>query len=74
MDDYIYNYIQSNNHKGHKMKIKLKELEKNIPDRITGMETVGEKVVVSFPNGRLVILPDDQKPQMGYSLRKQSRK
>ena len=52
----------------------IKELKKNIPDRVLDVHTEGQVTVVTFPNGRLKVMPNHRKPQMGYSLRNGGRK
>ena len=54
--------------------ITIKELKKDMPDRIMGVHTEGEVTVVTIPNGRLKIMPEHRKPKMGYSLRNGGRK
>ena len=52
----------------------IKELKKNIPDRIIDVYTEREVTVVTFPNGRLKIMPEHRKPKIRYSLRNGGRK
>lgn len=54
--------------------VTIKELKKNIPDRILDVYTEGQVTVVTIPNGRLKVMPNHRKPQMGYSLRNGGRK
>ena len=49
--------------------ITVKELQKNVGDRITDVYTEGDTTVVQIPNGRVKIMPDSKKPQPKYSLR-----
>ena len=49
--------------------ITIKELRSSIPDRILDVYAEGEVTVITFPSGRLKIMPEDRKPKMGYSLR-----
>ena len=52
----------------------IKELKKNIPDRIIDVYTERDVTVVIFPNGRLKIMPEHRKPKVKYSLRNGGRK
>ena len=52
----------------------IKELKKNIPDRIIDVYTERDVPVVVFPNGRLKIMPEHRKPRVKYSLRNGGRK
>ena len=52
----------------------LKELKKTVPDRMLDVYTEGMVTVVTIPNGRLKIMPENRKPKMGYSLRNGGRK
>tara|TARA_R100001244_G_scaffold44805_1_gene40620 strand:+ start:411 stop:584 length:174 start_codon:yes stop_codon:yes gene_type:complete len=52
----------------------IKELKKNIPDRIIDIYTEGDVTVVTFPSGRLKIMPEHRKPKVKYSLRNGGRK
>ena len=54
--------------------ITVKELQKNLKDRITDVYTEGDVTVVQIPNGRVKIMPDSKKPQPKYSLRNGGRK
>ncbi len=54
--------------------ITVKELQKNVGDRITDIYTEGDITVVQIPNGRVKIMPDDKKPEPKYSLRNGGRK
>ena len=54
--------------------VTIKELKASIPDRILDVYTEGRVTVVTFPSGRLKIMPKNRKPQMGYSLRNGGRK
>jgi hypothetical protein len=54
--------------------ITVKELQKNVGDRITDIYTEGDVTVVQIPNGRVKIMPDDKKPEPKYSLRNGGRK
>ena len=54
--------------------ITVKELQKNVGDRITDIYTEGDVTVVQIPNGRVKIMPDDRKPEPKYSLRNGGRK
>jgi len=54
--------------------ITIKELRSSIPDRILDVYTEGRVTVVTFPSGRLKIMPEDSRPKMGYSLRNGGRK
>ena len=54
--------------------ITIKELRSSIPDRILDVYTEGRVTVVTFPSGRLKIMPKDSRPKMGYSLRNGGRK
>jgi len=54
--------------------ITVKELQKNVNDRITDVYTEGDVTVVQIPNGRVKIMPDSKKPQPKYSLRNGGRK
>ena len=55
------------------MMITIKELRSSIPDRILDVYTEGRVTVITFPSGRLKIMPEDRKPKMGYSLRNGGR-
>ena len=46
--------------------VTIKELKKSIPDRVLDVYTEGQVTVVVFPNGRLKVMPNHRKPQMGY--------
>ena len=52
----------------------LKELKKTVPDRMIDVYTEGMVTVVTIPNGRLKIMPENRKPKIGYSLRNGGRK
>lgn len=52
----------------------IKDLKKNIPDRIIDVYTERDVTVVVFPNGRLKIMPKHRKPKIKYSLRNGGRK
>jgi hypothetical protein len=52
----------------------INELKSSIPDRIVDVYTEGRVTVVTFPSGRLKIMPEDRKPKVGYSLRNGGRK
>jgi|TARA_R100000656_G_scaffold8642_1_gene9642 hypothetical protein len=52
----------------------LKELKKTVPDRMLDVYTEGMVTVVTIPNGRLKIMPENRKPKIGYSLRNGGRK
>ena len=54
--------------------ITVKELQKNVGDRITDVYTEGDITVIQIPNGRVKIMPDSKKPQPKYSLRNGGRK
>ena len=54
--------------------VTIKELKKNVPDRILDVYTEGRVTVITFPSGRLKIMPEDRKPKIGYSLRNGGRK
>ena len=54
--------------------ITVKELQKNVGDRITDVYTEGDTTVVQIPNGRVKIMPNSKKPQPKYSLRNGGRK
>ena len=54
--------------------ITVKELQKNVNDRITDVYTEGDVTVVQIPNGRVKIMPEDKRPQPKYSLRNGGRK
>jgi len=54
--------------------ITINELKSSIPDRIVDVYTEGRVTVVTFPSGRLKIMPEDRKPKVGYSLRNGGRK
>lgn len=54
--------------------ITIKELRSSIPDRILDVYTEGEVTVITFPSGRLKIMPEHRAPKMGYSLRNGGRK
>ena len=54
--------------------ITIKELKSSIPDRILDVYTEGEVTVITFPSGRLKIMPEHRAPKMGYSLRNGGRK
>ena len=54
--------------------ITVKELQKNLKDRITDVYTEGDVTVVQIPNGSVKIMPDSKKPQPKYSLRNGGRK
>ena len=54
--------------------VTIKELKASIPDRILDVYTEGRVTVITFPSGRLKIMPKDRKPKMGYSLRNGGRK
>jgi len=54
--------------------ITVKELQKDVGDRITDIYTEGDVTVVQIPNGRVKIMPDDKKPEPKYSLRNGGRK
>ena len=47
--------------------ITINELKSSIPDRILDVHTEGEVTVITFPSGRLKIMPKDRKPKVGYS-------
>ena len=52
----------------------INEIKSSIPDRIVDVYTEGRVTVVTFPSGRLKIMPKDRKPKVGYSLRNGGRK
>ena len=52
----------------------INELKSSIPDRIVDVYTEGRVTVVTFPSGRLKIMPEDSRPKMGYSLRNGGRR
>jgi len=54
--------------------ITVKELQKDVGDRITDVYTEGNVTVVQIPNGRVKIMPDNKKPEPKYSLRNGGRK
>ena len=54
--------------------VTVKELQKNVKDRITDVYTEGDVTVVQIPNGRVKIMPEDKRPQPKYSLRNGGRK
>ena len=54
--------------------ITVKELQKNVNDRITDVYTQGDVTVVQIPNGRVKIMPENKRPQPKYSLRNGGRK
>ena len=54
--------------------ITIKELKSSIPDRILDVHTEGEVTVITFPSGRLKIMPENRAPKVGYSLRNGGRK
>ena len=54
--------------------ITIKELKSSIPDRVLDVYTEGEVTVITFPSGRLKIMPEHRAPKMGYSLRNGGRK
>ena len=56
------------------MMITIKELRSGIPDRILDVYTEGEVTVITFPSGRLKIMPEKRAPKLGYSLRNGGRK
>jgi len=56
------------------MMLTINELKSSIPDRIVDVYTEGRVTVVTFPSGRLKIMPEDRKPKVGYSLRNGGRK
>ena len=56
------------------MMITIKELRSSIPDRILDVYTEGDVTVITFPSGRLKIMPEHRAPKMGYSLRNGGRK
>ena len=43
--------------------VEIKELTKNLPDRIGRVYSEGNVTVVEIPNGRLKIMPDHRKPR-----------
>ena len=43
--------------------VEIKELTKNLPDRIGRVYSEGSVTVVEIPNGRLKIMPDHRKPR-----------
>ena len=49
--------------------ITINELKSSIPDRILDVHTEGEVTVITFPSGRLKIMPRDRNPKVGYSFR-----
>ena len=54
--------------------ITVKELQKDVKDRITDVYTEGDVTVVQIPNGRVKIMPESKRPQPKYSLRNGGRK
>ena len=54
-------------------KITIKSLRHDIPDRILGVSVENNVTVVEYTHGRLKIMPENRKPKVGYSLRKQLR-
>ena len=54
--------------------ITINELKKSIPDRMLNVHTEGQVTVITFPNGRLKIMPENRQPKIGYSLRNGGRK
>ena len=54
--------------------ITIKELKSSIPDRILDVYTEGRVTVITFPSGRLKIMPKDKRPKIRYSLRNGGRK
>jgi len=54
--------------------ITVKELQKDVGDKITDVYTEGNVTVVQIPNGRVKIMPDNKKPEPKYSLRNGGRK
>ena len=54
--------------------VTVKELQKNVKDRITDVYTEGDVTVVQIPNGRVKIMPESKRPQPKYSLRNGGRK
>ena len=52
----------------------INELKSSIPARIVDVYTERRVTVVTFPSGRLKIMPEDSRPKMGYSLRNGGRK
>ena len=54
--------------------VTVKELQKNVKDRITDVYTEGDVTVVQIPNGRVKIMPEHRRPQPKYSLRNGGRK
>ena len=54
--------------------ITVKELQRDVGDRITDVYTQGDVTVVQIPNGRVKIMPESKRPQPKYSLRNGGRK
>ena len=54
--------------------VTIKELKSSIPARVLDVYTEGRVTVITFPSGRLKIMPKDRKPKIGYSLRNGGRK
>ena len=54
--------------------ITVKELQKNVGDRVTDIYLEGDVTVVQIPNGRVKIMPENKKPKLGYSLRNGGRR
>jgi hypothetical protein len=54
--------------------ITVKELQKNVKDKIVDVYTEGDVTIIQIPNGRVKIMPDNKKPQAKYSLRNGGRK
>jgi len=54
--------------------ITVKELQRNLKDRIIDVYTEGDVTVVQIPNGRVKIMPENKRPQPKYSLRNGGRK
>ena len=42
--------------------VTIKELKKNVPDRIIDVYTEGMVTVITIPNGRVKIMPNHRKP------------
>jgi len=54
--------------------ITVKELQKNVKDRITDVYTEGDVTIIQIPNGKVKIMPNNKKPQPKYSLKNGGRK
>mgnify|MGYP003130905570 CR=1 FL=1 len=50
--------------KENRYQITVKELQKNVKDRIVDVYTQGDVTVVEIPNGRVKIMPEHKKPNV----------